>query len=303
MTIPAWFILCIAALFFLFGAHPDGVMPASADQGRPTLQTPAPDQWLYQGIYIDKYAEMAGDVAKENDLLRWCQNYHFNVLTLYGMGTVLRSPKLHPALADFIRRAKTSYGIKQVSAVVTKAATVTSLIDPYNNDRGNSRGRLDYTNLELEWWNKAADFETYDADLQQMQEWGRRQSPAVPNEEYIGWFKNPEGEDSLMAARLVQHSARILVHGYQKSFTFSYLQSRLDWIGRAARAQGKIMPVIIIFSPKQEFSYDYFAGHSFDDAWQWVTAAFRDAQFPGKDNIQLIGYQIYNQTYARQCKP
>jgi hypothetical protein len=287
MTIPVRFIVCITAVFL----------------GRPPLQNPVQDQQLYRGIYVDKYAEMAGVVAKENDFLRWCQKYNFNVLTLYGMGKVLRSPQLRPALSDFIRRAKTTYGITQVSAVVTKAATVTDLIDSYNNDRGNSRSRFDYTNLELEWWNNAADFETYDADLQEMQQWGRKQSPVVPNEEYIGWFKNPEGEDSLMADRLVQHSSRILLHDYQRNFTFSYLQSRLDWIGRAAKARGKIMPVVVIFSPKQEFSFDYFTNHSFGDAWQWLTAAFRDARFPGKDNVQLIGYQIYNQTYARQCKP
>jgi hypothetical protein len=303
MTIPARFIICIAAVFLYAGTQPERVKPARADQGRPLLQTAVQAQWLYRGIYVDKYAEMAGDVAKENDFLRWCQKYDFNVLTLYGMGKVLRSPPLRPALADFIRRAKGTYGIGQVSAVVTKAVTVTDLIDSYNNDRSNSLSRFDYTNLELEWWNNATDFENYDADLQQMQQWGKKQSPVVPNEEYIGWFKNPEGEDSLMASRLVQHSSRILVHDYQPNFTFSYLQSRLDWIGRAARAQGKIMPVIIIFSPRQEFSAEYFKAHSFGDAWQWVTAAFRDAQFPGKDHVQLIGYQIYNQTYARECKP
>jgi hypothetical protein len=224
------------------------------------------------------------------------------VLTLYGMGKVLRSPQLRPALADFIQRAKSGYGIRQVTAVVTKAATVTSLIDSYNNDKGNSRNRFDYINLELEWWNNAVDFETYDDNLQQMQQWGRKQSPIVPNEEYIGWFKNPEGEDSLMAYRLVEHSSRILLHDYQSNFSFSYLQNRLDWIGRAARLQGKVMPVVVIFSPKPEFAFGYFTDHSFDDAWQWLTTAFRDAQFAGKDNVQLIGYQIYNQTYARQCK-
>jgi hypothetical protein len=295
MIKPAQLFLIALAIFSFSGSRPQ--------PDRPRPQAPVQNQRPYQGIYVDHYFEMAGDTAKENDLLRWCKKYGFNALTLYGMGKVLPAPQLRNALADFIHRAKTAYGITQVSGVVTKAATVTGLIDSYNNDHRDVRNRLDYTNLELEWWNNAADFETYDADVRQMQEWGLKQSPVVPNEEYIGWFKNPEGEDSLMAAHLVQHSARILVHDYQRNFTFSYLQSRLDYIGRAARAQGKTMPVIIIFSPKPEFSYDFFAGHSFDDAWQWLTAAFRDAQFPGKDHIQLIGYQIYNQTYARQCKP
>jgi hypothetical protein len=288
--------LLLTSLLLLFGGR-------QPDQNHLALQNGPPDQWVYQGIYVDHYPEMAGDVNKETDFLRWCQKYGFNVLTIYGIHQVLSSPRLSRALADFIHRAKTGYGIKQVSAVVTKAATVTGPIDAYDNDRANRQNRFDYTNLELEWWNNAADFGQYDSELEQMKNWGMKQSPAVPNEEYIGWFKNPAGEDSVMAASLVQHSSRILLHDYQQNFTFSYIQPRLEWIGKAARAQGKIMPVIIIFNAKPEFSAAYFSTHPFADAYQWVADAWHTADFPGKSNIQLIGFQLYNQSFARQCKP
>ena len=51
MIISARFIFCIAAVFL----------------GQPPLQNPVQDKWLYRGIYVDKYTEMAGDMAKEND--------------------------------------------------------------------------------------------------------------------------------------------------------------------------------------------------------------------------------------------
>jgi len=258
---------------------------------------------IYQGIYIDKFQQIIGDTARENSLLRWCMTYQFNALTLYGVRAVLSTPQLRPSLVAFIRRAKTQYHIRQVAAIVEHSATVTGLIDSYNKDQSDPLSRFDFTNLELEWWNNASSFEQYTLAMQEMQSWGNSQRPQVPNEEYIGWFKNPVGEDSIMAAALVQHSNRILLHDYQKEPSFSYVLNRLDWIGRAARAQGKVMPVIIIFSPKPEFSYAWFSTHSFGDAYALILDAFTKTDFPGKTNVQLIGFQLYNQTFTRQVKP
>ena len=258
---------------------------------------------VYHGIYVDKFQQMIGDTAQENSLLRWCSKYDFNALTLYGVRSVLSTPRLRPSLAAFIYRAKTQYQIRQVTAIVEHSTTVTGLIDGYNKDQSDPLSRFDFTNLELEWWNNASSFEQYTLAMQEMKSWGNKQHPQVPNEEYIGWFKNPVGEDSTMAAALVQNSSRILLHDYQKEPGFSYVLNRLDWIGRAARAQGKVMPVIIIFSPKPEFSYVYFSTHSFGDAYEVILQAFSQTDFPGKNNVQLIGFQIYNQTFARQVKP
>ena len=63
------------------------------------------------------------------------------------------------------------------------------------------------------------------------------------------------------------------------------------------------MPVIIIFNAKAEFMGGYFTQHRFSDAFQSVVDSFQQAQFPGKANIRLIGYQIYNQSAGRLCKP
>jgi hypothetical protein len=262
-----------------------------------------PGKGGYQGIYIDKFQQIIGDTAQENSLLRWCLKYEFNALSLYGVRAVLSTPRLRPSLSAFIRRAKTQYHIRQVTAIVEHSATVTGLIDDYNKEQADPLNRIDFTNLELEWWNNASSFDQYVQAMQEMKSWGGRQHPPVPNEEYIGWFKNPVGEDSIMAAALVQNSTRILLHDYQKEPGFSYIMNRLDWIGRAAKAQGKVMPVIIIFSPKPEFSYAYFSAHSFGDAYQLILDSYDQTDFQGKNNVQLIGFQIYNQTFARQTKP
>jgi hypothetical protein len=257
----------------------------------------------YEGLYVDKFGEIAGNPSQEDDLLRWAQAHSFHSLTLYNMKAVLGNPGLKPALADFIRKARSQYGIAEVTAVVSNSSTVTTLIDAYNRSQRDPGARFDHINLELEWWNNACAFDQYSAYLQAMKEWGERQKPIVEVEEYIGWFKNPVGEDSLMAAALVRNSDRILVHDYQQNPTFTYLQPRLDWIGRAARAQGKTMPIIVIFNAKPEFMGGFFAGHSFSDAYHIVQDAWSHADFAGKGNLRLIGYQIYNQSAARVSKP
>jgi hypothetical protein len=277
-------ISILLIVFFINGQHPPG-------------------KGGYQGIYIDKFQQIIGDTVQENSLLRWCLKYDFNTLSLYGVRAVLSTPRLRPFLSAFIHRAKTQYHIRQVTAIVEHSATVTGLIDGYNKEQADPLNRFDFANLELEWWNNASSFDQYVQAMQEMKNWGGRQHPRVPNEEYIGWFKNPVGEDSIMAAALVQNSTRILLHDYQKEPGFNYVLNRLDWIGRAARAQGKVMPVIIIFSPKPEFSYAYFLEHNFGDAYQLILDSYNQADFPGKNNVQLMGFQIYNQTFARQAKP
>ena len=267
------------------------------------FQSPKPGQTVYKGVYVDNLAHIVGTPSKEDEFLHWARKHDFNALTLYDLQEVLGDPARKQALSAFILKARSRYGIKEVTAVVSKAATVTGAVDQYNHSQADPRSCFDYTNLELEWWNNACSFREYDATLQAMKKWGDLQNPAVPNEEYIGWFKNPVGEDSLMAAALVRNSERILLHDYQHDMSFSYVQPRLEWIGKAARAQRKVMPVIIIFNAKDVYLGDFFATHPFSDAYQFIQYEFQKAEFPGKANVRLIGYQIYNQSTARLCKP
>jgi hypothetical protein len=256
----------------------------------------------YKGIYVDNLQQIVGNNQLEDDFLHWAKEHSFNALTLYNMKAVLGDPALRKALPKFILKAR-AQGISEVTAVVSNGTTAVGLVDSYNHSQRDHHSAFDNINLELEWWNRASSFDQYKAYLESIRSWGQQQRPAILNEEYIGWFKNPTGEDSLMAAALVEKSDRILVHDYQQNLTFSYLQPRLDWIGRAAGAQGKVMPVIIIFNAKTEFMGGYFAQHPFSDAFQTFMDEFKQAQFPGKGNLRIIGYQIYNQSAARLCKP
>jgi hypothetical protein len=270
---------------------------ASLDVGRRN-----PGDKEYKGIYVDNLQQIVGNNQLEDDFLHWAKEHSFNALTLYNMKAVLGDPGLRKALPKFILKAR-AQGISEVTAVVSNGVAALGLVDSYNRSQRDRQSAFDNVNLELEWWNRACSFDQYKAYLEMIRNWGQQQRPVIRNEEYIGWFKNPTGEDSLMAAALVEKSDRILVHDYQQNLTFSYLRPRLDWIGRAAGARGKVMPIIIIFNAKTEFMGGYFAQHSFSDAFQTFMDEFKQAQFPGKGSLRIIGYQIYNQSAARASKP
>jgi hypothetical protein len=124
---------------------------------------------------------------------------------------------------------------------------VATIINNYNASRTDALEKFDYANLELEWWNKAATFKNYLKELQGINAWGDAQTTQIPTETYIGWFQNPTGQELTQATGIVTNTDRVLVHDYQTTPTFSYMQSRLQWLGKAAKAQNKIQKVILTF--------------------------------------------------------
>ncbi|MES2520546.1 MAG: hypothetical protein V4585_20700 [Bacteroidota bacterium] len=260
-------------------------------------------QNLYRGVYLDSLQYIVGNATKENNLLEWCQVNNFTTVTCYDLYTILQSSANYPKMANFIKKAKNIYGIQTVTACMGSASAFTGLINNYNVSRIDPIEKFNYSNLELEWWNNASTYKNYLTQLKGIKAWGDKQSTRIPTEEYIGWFKNPTGQDSTQAAGLVQNSDRILVHDYQTTPSFGYMQSRFSWVGKAAKAQNKIMPIIVIFSVEPTFSYNYFLTNSFENAYNTIVNQFNMSSFNGKANIELIGYQVFDQSYARKARP
>ena len=257
----------------------------------------------YRGMYVSDFENICGNTAREDSLLNWCVAKNINALSLYGLGTILTSTANYTPLAAFIKRAKLNYGIKQFAAVRGSSANVTGQTADYNNSRTDTTERFNYMNLEREWWNNACTFDNYVTNLTAIKQWGDAQTKKVYTEEYIGWFHNPTGQDSTMASALIKNSHRIMVHDYVTTPNFGYMQTRLDWIGRAAKALNKTAQIIIIFSAEPTFSYTYFQTHTFDDAYQAIVTGHNASAFAGKNNIKIIGYQIFDSYNARAARP
>lgn len=273
--------------------------------GNPTLKKPA-----YRGLYVNKFDTIFQDTSKENDLLRWAKSKDFNALTLYGLSEIISDPSLYNDLAAFILRAKTSYGISEVNATRGKASDYTTYVNNYNNSRTNTLERFNWANLEREFWNGDNTFTYSFLQLQTIKNWGLTQTPIVKTEEYIGWLRDSSGapsntiRESQIADSLVLVVDRLLLHDYQQNLSFSYVQDRLDTLGQKALAQGKVLDVAIIFSAQNPtFSGAYFTTHPFLDAYNFINNANNAASYPGKKGINLVGYQIYNYSYAKLARP
>ncbi len=276
----------------------------------PTGTTPVTWYPAYRGLYVNKFDTIFKDTSKENTLLRWAKKNNFNALTLYGLGEIIPYSSKYSDLASFILRAKSSYGITEVNATRGKAVDFSVYVNAYNNSRVNTSERFNWANLEREFWNGENTFTYSFTQLQQMKTWGATQTPVVKTEEYIGWLRDSSGapynaiRESQIADSIVQIVDRLLIHDYQSALSFSYLQSRLNVLGQAAQAQGKVLNVIIIFSAENPaFSGLYFTTHNFVEAYDFINNANNAAAYTGKSGIKLIGYQIYNYSHGSAARP
>ncbi len=251
----------------------------------------------YRGLYVDSACDIIGDIKKENELLHWSMLNNINTLTMYDAAHIARLKPL--ALAAFMQKAKKHYGIKTFAAVIESDSAETPVLDEYNDSGKITSQRFDYYNFELEWWNKASSFSAYMDHLKNIRHHGLQHSPIIKTEEYIGWFANPQGMDLLMADSLMRFSDRLLIHDYEKKPSWGYIRERMQWLGKAAKAQHKIFPVAVIFSAEKDFSGNYFQQHSFYDGFMEIKNAYDTAVFEGKENIGLIGYQIFTWTVVK----
>ncbi len=89
-----------------------------------------------------------------------------------------------------------------------------------------------------------------------------------------------------------------MVHDYQTSPQFSYLQSRITHLGQAANSQNRTVSLVVIFSAEPIYMYN-----TFQDAYQDILNQFNSVSFHFQANVQLIGYQIYSYTDASATRP
>ncbi len=275
----------------------------STRKSTPTAITVAPSASLYRGVYLDGLKKIVGDTLQENEMLEWCKRNNFTTVTCYDLYTLLAYKSGYAKMAAFIKKARTRYGVQTVTACMASANAFNTLIQNYNVSRNDTLEKFNYANLELEWWNGASTYDNYLTQLKGIRAWGNAQQTKIPTEEYMGWFKNPAGQDSLQAAGLVQNSDRILVHAYQTTPSFGYMKSRLMTIAKAAKAQKKVMPIVFLFNAEQDYSMTYFANTTFDQAYYDVLSQFEVANFDGKEYLKIVGYQIFAQSDARMARP
>ena len=110
----------------------------------------------HKGLYIDSFDKIVGIKEKEDSLLNYLKDSSYNSITCYSISKVISSTPTsskNTALASFIKRARTQYGIKTVMASSENYDTFISLVSPYNRSRTDSTEKFNYYYLEFEFWN------------------------------------------------------------------------------------------------------------------------------------------------------
>lgn len=304
------YVLAFSTLFFLLEScrkekdENFDISPQPSGDAFRMLTVPA-----YKGVYVDSFDFIVGDTARENSLLRWCKKQSLNALSLYDTKTILSSSSNYPKLAAFIKKARSKYGIKSVAAVRSLSSQFTGSTSTYNKSRVDTQERFNVFNLENEYWNAGTNntFSNWIKIVNTMNTKAHAATPRITSEFYFGWFQNPNNQEPAQAAKMVAATDRILLHDYWAAPSLTYMQSRLAFLGQEAFKQNKVIDIVVLFSTEQAFAYDYFnvntQNHSFLDAYNSMLAQHNASTFAGKDNIRIIGYQLFCQSIARSARP
>ncbi len=112
--------------------------------------------YSYRGMYVYTLDSILNDATgKTQDvLLRYCRDSSINALTLsVGVFNLNTTPSYVTKLANFIKKARTRYGVQYFSAVFSDYTTLLNEIHFYQNSRTDSLEKFNYYNYEYEYWN------------------------------------------------------------------------------------------------------------------------------------------------------
>lgn len=274
----------------------------------------------FRGVYLNDLDQVLASARETDRLLLWLEANDFNSISCYDLGTIFDTAGASADLASFIARARREAGVVHVGAVHSDARSFSGPTLRYQTGRPTAAERFDAFHLEHEWWNGAGSFADTVRRLQTMTSVAHAQQPPLVTEEYLGWFQNPGDDDGNgvpdftapeMAAAIVRHSDRIMIHDYRRSPDFSYMESRLRLLSNAAADAGRDVDVVVIFSaetaaadgPDNDFMGRYFQTHTFDEAWTDLQAQIDDASPAATAHLNFIGYQVFASRQAMAARP
>lgn len=114
---------------------------------------------MAKGFHVNNFKEIIGNEVAEDDLLSFAQAHGFNYLLLYNLHYIhhelydLTDPNSSIVLANFIKKAKTQFGIQEVGMVGEKASSFQWIEDYQSDYQEHKLFRVDVYHLEFEFWN------------------------------------------------------------------------------------------------------------------------------------------------------
>jgi hypothetical protein len=272
-------------------------------------------QQALRGMYIDHFSAILGNTVKEDSLLNYMTDSSYNYIALYDLHSLnLTSSTTANMLANFISRAKNTFGIQYVGAVSETYSTFQNKITVYNNSRLNPSERFNVFNLEFEFWNSGSvgpggyyctaylqqnncscdtsgAFKFYISQMHKIDSLAALQN--VISETYVGWFNQGQGR------QLAQNADRILLHAYRTdpSSVYGYSRTRLQYLA----SNNTIVNVAPIFSSEDNFMGPWLDSHSQIEAYNKYKADFDADNAAWKPYINMLGYHWFD--YGEMPKP
>jgi hypothetical protein len=247
-------------------------------------------------MYIDKTDTIYNSTSASKRLAGYLKTYGFTGVYMYRTSGIVSSSSNFTNFGNFLKTLNDS-GV--VSKAVASGSSTTFQTDGnvtrYNNSQSDPARRINRSNLELEWWNGASSWSTWNSTNQRI-----AAGTISDNDFYEGWYKNLGSiKDTIAARDQVLYSDRILLHCYQNGYpTYSYANAqsstatcgRLDCIAKGARLANKRVDLYIIISAERKV---FGASNDFSGK------VLQDAYLNGQTNPYLyVETQAYNSIYG-----
>jgi len=270
-----------------------------------------------RAMYVDDFENIVGDIPAENTLLGYAQSHGIETLLLYGLHIAhanhdLPNSATNFVLADFISKAKTTYGITAVGATAENGDFFTNVIDAYNNSRTDPLEKFDIYNLEFEYWissatgpgsyycttylipnglscDEAGAFQFFISTLETMNLLASNNTHTITTEAYVGW------PSAAQATTIGANLDKLRLHAYvsDPNTAFDYSEDRL--IDFANGTPG--LDVSIIFSSEATFMQSWLENNSMVSAENIYTTDWTDGSSGWSNNVNLEGFTYFSYTH------
>jgi hypothetical protein len=262
-----------------------------------------------RGFFVTNSDNIIGNAALETDLLTYAQSNGFNYLAMYDLsGLNWSSQTVKSNVANFIKKAKTQYGILQVGACTEIYAFHRDWIIPYNQGRSASNEKFDVLYFEFEFWVTSVISSYYcslyltpngyNCDTAGAFAFAKNQFQQIDNaaaanglisEIYFGWPNRGQMQ------QMAQIADRILLSAYRPTDVdvYSASKTRLSDIG----SLGISKKVISIYSAEPAFMGTWLNTHPITQPYATLCTGFSAETGSWKQYIDLQGYHWFNFTY------
>lgn len=242
-------------------------------------------------MYVDKTDTIYNNIGGTR-LAGYLKLYGFTGVYMYRTSTLLSSTSNYSKFSDFMKTLNDSGVIfRAIASGSSTTFTTEGNVTKFNTRQIDPARKINRANLELEWWNGASTWSSWNTTNQRI-----ASGTIQDNDFYEGWYKNLGSIKDTVAARdQVLYSDRILLHCYQNGYpTYSYANAqsstatcgRLDCIAKGARQANKRIDLYIIISAE---SQSLGASNDFSGK------VLRDAYLAGHPNPFLyVETQAYN---------